>query len=150
MIPIYLIPIIFMLLLFIYNSWEYNRLKAISVKLDKILKDKKLNGIKFYRSHSSIFSFDKIKLVTKIEKQLDLLLKNYNLSFLSRRYSRWSIQFNSGSLYESFNRKLDKILNHIDGDKITFTRHHHFRLLFNSIKILEEINKKLDKIHKHQ
>ena len=149
MIPIYSIPILFALILLFYHSWEYKRLKAIAGKLDKILKDKKVSGMQFHRSHSSIFSFDKIKLVTKIEKELDLLLKNYNLSFLSRRYSRWSIQFNSGSLYESFNRRFDKILDHVKGNTIIIHRRNHFNSKFNNIKILDEIIKKLNKIQKY-
>lgn len=125
-------------------------MKAISRKLDKILQRKNISDIKCYRSNLPHYSFDKSKLIKIIEKQFDLLLKNYNLSFSTRRYSYWSIQLNSSIVYESFNRKLDKIINHVEADKITFTRGHHSHLLVDRIKILAEIDKKLNKISKLQ
>ena len=136
--------------MFIYYYWENESLKTISQKFDKILLGKNTSDIKFYRLHSSIFFFDKTKLITKIEKQLNLLLKNYNLLFWTRRYSRWAIQFNSNTVYKSINRKLNKIIDQLEEDKIIINRHHRFRSLSNTLKILDEINKKLDKILKCQ
>ena len=147
MFPIYLIPIIFIALMFTYYSWEYNRLKSISKNLDKILHGKKTDSIKFHRNYTSIYSFDKVKLITKIESQLDSLLKYYKLPSSLRRYSYWTIQFNSSLVYESFNRKLEKVLDHLKGDKLIFRKPYHFSLLFSSFKILDEIERKLDKIN---
>jgi hypothetical protein len=144
MIPIYIAPIIFMLLLFTQYYWEYKRLESISHKLANIIKKNNICDTSFYRLHSSISTFDQKKLIYEIEKQLDLLLKNYNVSYLHHHHSRWAIYINSGALYEFFNKQLDKIIGLLNEDSVVFQRKHRSKILLNSINILKEIDKKLD------
>ena len=144
MIPIYLAPVIFILLLFANYYWEYKRLETISKKLDEIFKGQNITSNSLYRSHSSNSAFDQAKLVPKIEKQIDLLLKKYNLSFIAHNYSSWAIYINSRTVYESINRKLDKIILLLSEDKVVFQKIRRSRLFINNMKILTEIDKKLD------
>ena len=83
-------------------------------------------------------------MIYEIEKQLDLLLKNYIVSFLPHHHSRWTIYVNSGAVYESLNKQLDKMIGLLNEDSVVFQRKHRPKILLNSINILKEIDKKLD------
>ena len=111
MLPIYFVPILFILSMLFYYYLEYKRLINISQKLHEILKNTTIIEIKFHHLHTSIFPFDKTKFIRKIDNMINLLLINHNVSILTRRYAHGSYLFNSTAVYKSFDRKLDKLIN---------------------------------------